>query len=149
MEFEKLHGNVERWLVHSNYKFEQVRDQESIFHVSIRHVGAFGNAVDIFQPSNQKNVLVIGSKIPLKNNQNARYLKLNDFEKENFESKISNYCNSIKAIYKPHIEEGKKKVGVYVVLDKEDQFNQQSFLDVIDQVAEMGDKMAQFLIKVF
>lgn len=149
MEFEKLYENVERWLVHSNYKFDQVKDKESIFHVSIRHVGAFGNAVDIFQPSKQKNVLVIGSKISLKNNQNVRYLKLNDVEKENFESKISNYCNSIKAIYKPHTEEGKKKVGVYLVLDKEDQFNQQSFLDAIDQVAEMSDKTTQFLIKIF
>ncbi len=149
LDHNKLRDNVERWLVHSNYSFDQVKDEENVFHITIKHVGAFGNPIDVFQPKQQKNVLVIGSKAPLKNNQNARYLKLSEGEKENFEDKIKNYCVTIKAIYRPHMEEGKKKVGVYIVLDKEEQFNQQSFLDALEQISEMSDKMTQFLIRVF
>ena len=144
-----LRDNVERWLIHENYSFKDVQSEDDSFKVAIKHVGSFGNSVEIFQQKNQPSVMVIGSKIPLKNNQNARYLKLNEVERTKFEKKVAHFCYSIKAIHKMSEENGKKVVGVFVVLDKEEQFNQQTFHEVIQNVTEMSDKTAQFLIKAF
>lgn len=144
-----LRDNVERWLIHENYKFNEEKSDENSFQMSIKHVGSFGNIVEIFQPKTQPNVLVLGSKIPLKNNQNARYLKLSDVEREKFEKKVADFCYNIKAIHRMSEENGKKVVGVFVVLDKEEQFNQHNFLEGLQNVIEMSDKTAQFLIKAF
>ncbi len=144
-----LRDNVERWLIHENYKFNEEKSDENSFQMSIKHVGSFGNSVEIFQPKNQSNVLVLGSKIPLKNNQNVRYLRLSDVEREKFEKKVADFCYNIKAIHRMSEENGKKVVGVFVVLDKDEQFNQNSFLESLQNVIEMSDKTSQFLIKAF
>ena len=141
--------SVERWLIHENYKFSDIKNEENNFQIGIKHTGSFGTAIEIFQPKNQPDVLVVGGKIPLKNRQNARYLNLNEIEKENFEKKVGDFCNSIQAVHKFLDEDGKKIVGVYVVLDDEKKFNQQDFANVIQQVIEMCEKTNQFLIKTF
>ena len=56
-----LRDNVERWLIHENYSFKEEKSDESIFKMSIKHVGTFGNNLEIFQPKNQANVMVLGS----------------------------------------------------------------------------------------
>ncbi len=146
---KNLRDNVERWLVHENYSFNEVKSADSSFKVAIKNVGSFGNTVEIFQPKNQPNVMIVGSKIPLKNNQNVKYLRLNESERTKFEKKVADFCYSIKAVHRMSEEYGKKVVGVFVVLDKEEQFNQQTFHKGIQNVIEMSDKTAQFLIKAF
>ena len=78
-----------------------------------------------------------------------RFLKLNQKEKENFEKKITDFCYSIKAINKFFEEDGVKKVGVYIVLDKKEQLNQPNFMQTMTKILEMSDKTAQFLYKTF
>ncbi len=141
--------SVERWLIHENYKFSDIKNEENNFQIVIKHTGSFGTPIEIFQPKNQPDVLVVGGKIPLKNKQNARYLNLNEIEKENFEKKVGDFCNSIQAIHKFLDEDGKKIVGVYGVLDDEKKFNQQDFANIIQQVIEMSEKTNQFLMKTF
>jgi len=145
----RLRDNVERWLTHENYKFKTSTTDEDSFRVAVKHIGSFGNTLEIFEPKNQPNVLVIGAKCPLKNNQNARYLKLTESERENFERKVGDYCYSIKAISRFMEEDGKKIVGVFAVLDKEEQLNQVDFTEIIQKVAEMSDKTTQYLMKTF
>ena len=105
--------------------------------------------MEIFEPKQQLNTLVIGIKIPLKNNQMVRFLKLNQVEKENFEQKITDFCYSIKAVNKFFDEDGKKKVGVYVVLDQKEQLVQPFFMETLLKIVEMSDKTNQFLRKSF
>ena len=145
----RLRDNVERWLTHENYKFKTATTDEDSFRVAVKHIGSFGNTLEIFEPKNQPNVLVIGAKCPLKNNQNARYLKLTESERENFERKVGDYCYSIKAISRFMEEDGKKIVGVFAVLDKEEQLNQVDFTEIIQKGAEMSDKTTQYLMKTF
>ena len=149
MSARGLRDNVERWLTHENYSFKDVKTGEDSFRVSIKHVGSFGNSIEIFEPKNQPNVLVVGAKCPLKNNQNARYLKLTNEEKKNFETKIGDYCYSIQAIHRFLDENGKKIVGVYAVLDKEEKLNQVDFGETLQKVIEMSDKTTQYLMKTF
>lgn len=149
MKETKLEESVSRWLTHQNYSFKSIKTKEDTFRVSIKHVGGFGNRLEIFEPINQPNVLVLGAKCPLKNNQNARYQRLSDREKENFEKKVADYCYSIQAIHRLLDEDGKKMVGVYAVLDKEEQLNQVDFSNTIQKVTEMSDKTTQYLMKTF
>ena len=144
-----MHNNIERWLIHENYKFSETKNEEDNFHIIVKHVGAFGTPIDIFQPKKQPNVIVIGGKSPLKNNQNARYLQMNETERGNFEKKVGIFCNTIRAIHKILEENGKKIIGVYIVLDDESKFNQQDFVNTIQQVVEMSEKTTQFLLKTF
>jgi len=144
-----LRDNVERWLVQENYSFNEAKTEEDNFKIIIKNVDTFGNNLEIFEPKQQVNILVIGIKIPLKNNQMMRFLKLNEKEKENFEKKITDFCYSIKAINRFFDEDGKKKVGVYIVLDKKEQLNQPSFTKTLVQIMEISDKTSQFLYKAF
>ena len=144
-----LRDNVERWLVQENYSFNEAKTEEDNFKIIIKNVDTFGNNLEIFEPKQQANILVIGIKVPLKNNQMMRFLKLNEKEKENFEKKITDFCYSIKAINKFFDEDGKKKVGVYIVLDKKEQLNQPNFTKTLAQIVEISDKTSQFLYKVF
>ena len=144
-----LHESIERWLIHENYTFEELKSNQDKFKFVIKNADAFGNNLEIFEPKQQLNTLVIGIKIPLKNNQMVRFLKLNQVEKENFEQKITDFCYSIKAVNKFFDEDGKKKVGVYVVLDKKEQLVQPFFMETLLKIVEMSDKTSQFLHKSF
>ena len=146
---QHLHESIERWLIHDNYTFEELKSNQDKFKFVIKNADAFGNNLEIFEPKQQLNTLVIGIKIPLKNNQMVRFLKLNQVEKENFEQKITDFCYSIKAVNKFFDEDGKKKVGVYVVLDQKEQLVQPFFMETLLKIVEMSDKTSQFLHKSF
>jgi len=146
---QHLHESIERWLIHENYTFEELKSNQDKFKFVIKNADAFGNNLEIFEPKQQLNILVIGIKIPLKNNQMVRFLKLNQVEKENFEQKITDFCHSIKAVNKFFDEDGKKKVGVYVVLDQKEQLVQPFFKETLLKIVEMSDKTSQFLHKSF
>ncbi len=146
---QRLHESIERWLIHENYTFEELKSNQDKFKFVIKNADAFGNNLEIFEPKQQLNTLVIGIKIPLKNNQMVRFLKLNQVEKENFEQKITDFCYSIKAVNKFFDEDGKKKVGVYVVLDQKEQLVQPFFIETLLKIVEMSDKTSQFLHKSF
>ncbi len=145
---KNLHESVERWLVQENYSFNETKTEDN-FKIIIKNVDAFSNNLEIFEPKQQANVLVIGVKIPLKSKQMIRYLKLNKKEKENFEKKITDFCYSIKAINKFFDEDGMKKVGVYIVLDKKEHLNQPNFMITLSKIIEVSEKTAQFLYKSF
>lgn len=146
---QHLHESIERWLIHENYTFEELKSNQDKFKFVIKNADAFGNNLEIFEPKQQLNTLVIGIKIPLKNNQMVRFLKLNQVEKENLEQKITDFCYSIKAVNKFFDEDGKKKVGVYVVLDQKEQLVQPFFIETLFKIVEMSDKTNQFLHKSF
>ena len=63
--------------------------------------------------------------------------------------KITDFCYSIKIINKFFDEDGMKKVGVYIVLDKKEQLNQPGFTKTLTDIIEMSDRVGQFLYKAF
>ena len=109
--------------------------------------------VALFQDEEQSNQkadrLLLEAKISMKNKQISRYLGFTEQEKTNFEKKVADFCYTIQAINKNVTEDGKRKIGVYVVLDKPDEINQQSVFEAIDRVSEMYEKTARFLLKTF
>ena len=145
----QLRNNVERWLVHENYKFSNKKNDDATFCSVIKNVGTYGTPIEIFEPKNQTGVLVLGGKVFFKNNQTLRYNKLSESERENFHNSVKGFCNSIYAISKVFKEDGKVVVGVYVVLDKVEQFTQQLVLDTISQVNEMSEKVNRYVLKTF
>ena len=106
-----------------------------------------GNDTEVFEPQGQENILVIGIKISLKTKQQIRFRELNETEQDNFKQKIDDFCYSIKSVHKFLDEDGKKKVGVYIVLDKQEQLNQPSFFKALQEITEMSEKTNRFLIK--
>lgn len=149
MSMSKMRDNVERWVIHEGFSFEEVKNPENTFQILIKHAGQYGIPIEIFEPKGQLGILVIGAKVVMKNNQIARYLGFNPEEKEKFEKKISDFCYSVQAINKIITEDGKQKVGVYVVMDDKENINQQTMLEAIDSVSEKYDKISRFLMKTF
>tara|TARA_B100001765_G_scaffold64924_1_gene39111 strand:- start:161 stop:604 length:444 start_codon:yes stop_codon:yes gene_type:complete len=145
----KLYESVQRWLIQENYSFNEIKTKEDNFKIIIKNIGQNSNNLEIFEPKQQVNILVIGVKIQLKTNQMLRFLKLNEKEKMNFEKKITDFCYTIKAVNKFFYEDGIKKVGVYIVLDKKEQLNQPGFMKTLSKIIEMSDKTRDFLYKTF
>ena len=144
-----MKDNVERWLIHESYPFESVKNTENTFQILVKHAGPYGIPIEIFEPKSQPGVVVIGAKVIMKNIQIARYLGFNDEEKAKFEKKVADFCNSIQAINRVITEDGKQKVGVFVVLDDKEPISQQAVFDAINRVSEMHEKTARFLMKTF
>ncbi len=144
-----MRDTVERWLTHESHSFEFVKHPENAFHVLVKHAGEAGVPVEIFEPKKQPGIVVVGSKVIMKNNQISRYLGFSPEEKEKFEKKVGEYCYSLQAIHKVIEEDGKQKIGVYAVLDEKVEINQQVLFDVINRVSEMHEKTARFLLKTF
>ncbi len=144
-----MRDNVERWLIHEGLSFEEIKNPENSFQILVKHAGQYGIPVEIFEPKAQPGVIVLGAKAIMKNNQIARYLGFNEEEKERFAKKVSDFCNSIHAISKIITEDGKQKIGVFVVLDDKENINQQTIFDAMDRVSEMHEKTARFLMKTF
>ena len=144
-----LRDNVERWLIHENYSFKKIDNDESNFRFIINNGDGLGNNIEIFEPRQQENILVVGVKVEFKTKLIRRFLELNENEQEKIKSKIADFCYSIKAIHKFLDEDGKKKVGVYIVLDKQEQLNQPFFMETLQNVIEMSEKTNRFLIKAF
>ncbi len=144
-----MRDNVERWLIHEGMSFENVKSSENSFQVLVKHAGQYGIPAEIFEPKSQPGILVIGAKVVMKNSQIARYLGFNEDEKEKFEKKVTDFCNSIQVISKIITEDGKQKVGVYVVLDDKENVNQQTVFDALGKVSEMHEKTSRFLMKTF
>ncbi len=149
MSASRMRDNVERWLIHESMSFEGVKSSENTFQVLVKHAGQYGIPVDIFEPKSQPGILVIGAKVIMKNSQISRYLGFNEEEKEKFEQKVTDFCNSIQVISKIITEDGKQKVGVYVVLDDKENINQQTVFDALDRVSKMHEKTSRFLLKTF
>ena len=149
MSASRIRDSVERWMVHEGTSFEEIKNPENTFQIQIKHAGQYGIPAEIFEPKAQQGILVIGAKVVMKNNQISRYLGFTDAEKKKFEDKVSDFCNSIQAISKVITEDGKQKVGVYVVLDDKENINQQTVFDAMDRVSEMHEKTSRFLLKTF
>ena len=149
MATSRMRDNVERWLIHESMSFEGVKSTENSFQVLVKHAGPYGIPMDIFEPKAQLGILVIGAKISLKNNQIIRYRGFNEEEKTKFANKVLEFCNSIQAISKIIVEDGKQKVVVFVVLDDKENINQQTMFDAIDRVSEKHEKTSRFLLKTF
>lgn len=144
-----MRDNMERWLIHEGHSFNEIKNPENSFQILVKHAGQYGIPVEIFEPKAQPGIIVIGAKIVLKTKQISRYMGFNADEKKRFESRVLEFCNSIQAISKIITEEGKQKVGVYVVLDDKENINQQSVFDAIDRLSEMYEKTSRYLMKTF
>ena len=144
-----MRDNVERWMIHEGLSFDDVKTPENAFHMVVKHGGKFGISIEIFEPKSQPGILVVGAKIVMKNNHIARYLGFSGDEKARFEKKIADFCYSIQAVHKIITEDGKQKIGVYVVLDGKEPITQQSVFDAIDRVSDMHEKTSRFLLKTF
>ncbi|MEC4848368.1 MAG: DUF2299 family protein [Nitrosarchaeum sp.] len=149
MGTSRMRDNVERWLIHEGLSFEDMKNTENTFQILVKHAGKYGIPAEIFEPKSQLGVIVIGAKVIMKDNQISRYLGFTEDEKEKFERRVAEYCNSIQAINRIVTEDGKQKVGVFVVLDDKDNINQQTVLDALNRVSELHEKTSRFLMKTF
>ena len=116
-----LHDSVERWLVQEGYSIIETKTEDN-FKIIVKNIDAFSNNLEIFEPKEQANVLVIGVKIPLKSKQMIRYRILNQKEKENFEKKMTDFCYSIQAISK-FFDETKTEDNFKIIIKNIDAFS--------------------------
>ena len=144
-----MRDNMEIWLIHEGHSFDEIKNPENSFQILVKHAGQYDIPVEIFEPKSQSGIIVIGAKVVMKTKQISRYLGFTEAEKKRFETRVLDFCNSIQAISKVITEDGKQKIGVYVVLDDKENINQQSVFNAIDSVSEMHEKTSRFLMKTF
>ena len=144
-----LKDSVERWLIHENYPFKLSDTDDASFKMLIKNGDGLGNNIEVFEPKDQENILVIGVKVSFHHKLIRRFLELNETEQEKIKTKIADLCYSIKAVHKFLDENGKKMVGIYIVLDKSEQLNQPFFNKTLEEITEMSEKTNRFLIKAF
>ena len=144
-----LRDSVERWLIHENYPFKSSTSDDTSFKILIKNGDGLGNNIEVFEPKGQENILVTGVKVSFHHKLIRRFLELNETEQEKIKTKIADFCYSIKAVHKFLDENGKKMVGVYIVLDKPEQLNQPFFIKTLEEIIEMSEKTNRFLIKAF
>ena len=144
-----LRDSVERWLIHENYPFKSSTSDDTSFKILIKNGDGLGNNIEVFEPKDQENILVIGVKVSFHHKLIRRFLELNETERERIKTKIADFCYSIKAVHKFLDENGKKMVGVYIVLEKQEHLNQPFFMETLENVIEMSEKTNRFLIKSF
>ena len=144
-----LKDSVERWLIHENYPFKLSDTDDASFKMLIKNGDGLGNNIEVFEPKDQENILVIGVKVSFHHKLIRRFLELNEGEQEKIKTKIADFCYSIKAVHKFLDENGKKMVGIYIVLDKSEQLNQPFFNKTLEEITEMSEKTNRFLIKAF
>jgi len=144
-----LRESVERWLTHENYSFKLSNSDDTSFKISIKNGDGLGNNIEVFEPKDQESILVIGIKVSFHHKLIRRFLELNETEQEKIKTKIVDFCYSIKAVHKFLDENGKKMVGIYIVLDKPEQLNQPFFTKTLQEIIEMSEKTNRFLIKAF
>ena len=145
----RLRDNVERWLTHENYSFKLSNGDDVSFKMLIKNGDGLGNNIEVFEPKGQENILVTGVKVSFHHKLIRRFLELNETEQEKIKTKIADFCYSIKAVHKFLDENGKKMVGVYIVLDKPEQLNQPFFIKTLQEITEMSERTNRFLIKAF
>ena len=144
----RLRDSVERWLTHENYSYKESKSDD-IFKILIKNGDGLGNNIEVFEPNGQENILVIGVRLSFHHKLIRRFLELNESEQEKIKNKMADFCYSIKAVHKLLDEDGKKKVGVYIVLDKQEHLNQSFFMETLQNVIEMSEKTNRFLMKTF
>ena len=145
----RLRDNVQRWLIHENYSFKLSNGNDTSFKMLIKNGDGLGNNIEVFEPKGQENILVTGVKVSFHHKLIRRFLELNETEQEKIKTKIADFCYSIKAVHKFLDENGKKMVGVYIVLDKPEQLNQPFFIKTLQEITEMSERTNRFLIKAF
>ena len=145
----RLHDSVERWLIHENYPMSKTQSDIDTFKFIIKNGDGLGNNIEIFEPKQQEGILIVGVKVELKTKLITRFLELNETEQEKLKTKIADFCYSIKAVHKFLDEDGKKKAGIYIVLDKPEQLNQAFFMKTLENIVAMSEQTNRFLIKTF
>ena len=145
----RLHDSVERWLIHENYPMKKIQSDDDTFKFIIKNGDGLGNNIEIFEPKQQEGILIVGVKVELKTKLITRFLELNETEQEKLKTKIADFCYSIKAVHKFLDEDGKKKAGIYIVLDKPEQLNQAFFMKTLENIVTMSEQTNRFLIKTF
>ena len=145
----RLHDSVERWLIHEYYPMSKTQSDVDTFKFIIKNGDGLGNNIEIFEPKQQEGILIVGVKVELKTKLITRFLELNETEQEKLKTKIADFCYSIKAVHKFLDEDGKKKAGIYIVLDKPEQLNQAFFMKTLENIVAMSEQTNRFLIKTF
>ena len=143
-----LRDSVERWLIHENYSYIESKSDD-IFKIIIKNGDGLGNNIEVFEPNGQENILVIGVRLSFHHKLIRRFLELNESEQEKIKNKMADFCYSIKAVHKFLDENGKKMLGIYIVLDKPEHHNQPFFIKTLQKIVEMSEKTNRFLIKAF
>tara|TARA_B110000014_G_scaffold35971_1_gene23030 strand:+ start:266 stop:655 length:390 start_codon:yes stop_codon:yes gene_type:complete len=127
----------------------KIQSDADTFKFIIKNGDGLGNNIEIFEPKQQEGILIVGVKVELKTKLITRFLELNEEEQKKLKTKIADFCYSIKAVHKFLDEDGKKKAGVYIVLDKPEQVNQAFFMKTLENIIEMSEQTNRFLIKAF
>lgn len=141
----RIQNNVERWLVHEGLRFKyQKPDNDHAFRVVISGPPDVRDVdTEIFEPAGQPGVIVIGRRCPFGTGLNRRFLNMTASEQQRVRDRITEYCNSVGAVHRFLIDNGRNIVGVYIVIDSTDRQNQSDFSESLRHITSMSDQVKE------
>jgi|TARA_B110000495_G_C22832290_1_gene485577 hypothetical protein len=146
----QLFDNVTRWLNHEGYEYSKdnveklfhIKKEETLFLKKIKNY--YG--VHIFEPKEQKGILVIGIEIKIPGSIHKSYHESYvENDKKNLMANLENYAMGIGAIHRFYPDPNAIKSGVYIVLDSKQKLNFESFMESMKKIVIMEDSMNTFL----
>jgi|APSaa5957512493_1039668.scaffolds.fasta_scaffold120592_1 hypothetical protein len=151
MDEHQLFDNVTRWLNHEGYEYSKynveklfhVKKEETLFLKKIKNY--YG--VHVFEPKEQKGVLVIGIEIKIPYSIHKSYHEsFVENDKKNLIMNLENYAIGIGAVHRFYPDPNGIKSGVYIVLDSKQKLNFTSFIESMKKIVMMEDLMNKFLL---
>ncbi len=142
----RIQNNVERWLVHEGLKFKYQKHDDATFKVIISGPPEIQDIdTEIFEPASQQGVIVVGKRCPFKTTQNQRYLNMTQDEQQKIQDRIAKYCDSVGAVHRFMMDNGRVMVGVYIVIDSQEMQNQSYFSESLRQTIQMADSVKEYM----
>ncbi len=146
----QLFDNVTRWLNHEGYEYSK-NNVEKLFHIKkeetlfLKKIEDY-YGVHVFEPKEQKGVLVIGIEIKIPSSIHKSYHESYvENDKKNLMANLENYAIEIGAIHRFYPDPSGIKSGVYIVLDSKKKLNFESFIESMKKIVVMEDSMNTFL----
>ena len=150
MNEHQLFDNVTRWLNHEGYEYSK-NNVEKLFHIKkeetlfLKKIKKY-YGVHVFEPKEQKGILVIGIEIKIPWSIHKLYHESYvENDKKNLMANLENHAKEIGAIHRFYPDPNGIKSGVYIVLDSKQKLNFTSVIESMKKIVMMEDSMNKFL----
>lgn len=146
-----LKGRIENWLTEQKYSFIQIKDPSFFFHFVLREVGPFKIIINIFQKTEESD-LIVGFMIFLNKKLSDMISKFSKGKTEEFKRKVDDFLSTIRVDSRLGYKVGYEIISEngnygarYFVKIKASYCTKENFFKILKIVEDTSEKSGKFL----